>query len=43
MHNYAVLINLRHTELLVYLGYKSEKLTIKYWGVIRRKERVISY
>lgn len=43
MHNYAVLINIRYSELLVYLGHKSEKPTIKNWGVIRRKERVVSY
>ena len=41
MHNYAVLINIRHSELLVYLGHKSEKPTIKYWGVIRNKELLV--
>lgn len=44
MHNYAVIINVRHSELLVYLEHKSEKTTIKNWGVIRHKELlVISY
>ena len=38
---YAVIINIRRPKWLVYLGHKSEKPTIKNWGVIRRKELLV--